>query len=369
MGISMSKKTAKNQVSRSTVRRLMLRRGKNTIISRQELIRHSKLNPRTVDSYMAELEEWGIVNRETVSNGPGRPETYYRPTNVPVLFLGVHIYSREIWVMAVDIDLRPYFMDKLPINLDDHNSTWHVNQFLELINRPLSRFSSYRLLGIGMSYHHYRCGLKTKKLFQELGKALTQRYPAPINYMETADVMLLSYCRASLFLNQQQMNLALINPSDNAYLGLRLGGRSKLFAQRTNSQQKKMLEGILTHDTIVNRFRELTGNKDIREIHEYREAVFRGDPAARQLSREEAECLAAAIIRLQKHYKLDVIYLTNIISETHCRVQEIIRKTPGLGNFQVLRLREFSIIHYLTGACEVALDVSCGFFVNELTGN
>ena len=369
MGISMSKETAKNQVSRSIVRRLILGRGRNAMISRQELIRYSKLNPRTVDSYVAELEERGIISRETVSSGPGRPETYYRSANVPVLFLGVHVYSREAWVMATDIDQHPYFMDKLPVNLDDHNSAWHINRFMAMLDRLLSQFPSYRLLGIGMSYHHYRGGLKTKKLFQELGKALTQRYPAPTNLMEAADVMLLSYCRVFLFPHQQHLNLALLNPSDNAYLGLRLGGRSKLFAQRTNSQQKKMLEGILTHDTIVNRFRELTGNKDIREIHEYREAVFRGDPAARQLSREEAECLAAAIIRLQKHYKLDVIYLTNIISETHCRVQEIIRKTPGLGNFQVLRLREFSIIHYLTGACEVALDVSCGFFVNELTGN
>ncbi len=358
----MIKAQKKNQINRSLIRRLILGGKEDNRISRQELIRLAKLNPRTVDSYTDELEKLGIITCQNVVNGQGRPEKYYLSTNEGIMFLGVYQWKTMLYFMISDVGINPMYLERFELDMGNDVSG-QLEAICEAVKKALDSNKTYRLAGLGMVFHPYETTVQEKIFFQSLARRLEQQYQVPIRKLDACNAMLLSVFRSHSMLhaeyNGRALNLGLINPSDRIYLGLMLNGMPQEYRERINSVDKQLLEGIFTHREIAAQF----DGSSIKTAYDYRLAVYTDDKAAQEVSVLEAVKLSAGIKRLKQHYSLDKIFLINVTPNTMKNLLKLTAEDPELSGFPIESLKEFSPTDYLKSSCDLAVQMIYGNFL------
>ncbi len=355
----MNEKVAKNQFNRIWVRRLIYRNHGG--ISRQELIRQTGLNPRTVDTYTASLENSGAITRKTLLSGQKQLGVWYYPNSNNVAFLGIHHTSYGINCMLLDINSGP-----LCLRCFKSGELGDVETFTGKLQEMLAEFSRFRLMGIGMISRYYHQKLNDRAFFNRLSQHLPEALHAPVLALDSNTALLYSiYLTLNIlhpiYNHGRSINLGLICPSDRVHFGLMIDGEPTPFQERVPAAQKESLRGVMTHEAILKELHKLNGNT-ISSIEEYREAVFIGDPRALEISELEAVQLAAAAVRLKNAYRLDKIFLIHVVPKTVQRVTKLLEH-EGIG---VEPAGGFSLQQEFAFNYRLAIKAAFGGSISEL---
>ncbi len=335
----MVKKTAKNQLNRSLLRRIIFR-AKDRPVSRQELIQDSGLNPRTVDTYTREMEEKGLIVREAPPEDMKPHGIVFRSNSESIIFLGIHMSHMMFTCVITDINNQPLTLESMPVSESDND----FQPFFDKIISTVESFPTMKLLGVGMVFHPYMQLQERRNSFYELSNKLKRCFSVPLSLLDTPNAGLyeLYHSRNLLhtaFNKEKDCNIGMLHLSDRIYPALIINGEPMLFPLRTSPRMKKLLDGVLTHDMILGKL-NLAILPPYNSIQLYREAVYQGNPAACKISLEEAARLAVAIRLLKEEFELDVFFLSNVIPHTFDAVKEILAGKKDMENFIIEPIRE-----------------------------
>lgn len=352
----MVKKTAKNQLNRGLLRRIILRT--NRPVSRQELIQATGLNPRTVDSYTKELENKGLIVRCSPPEDMRPHGIIFRANSQAVVFLGIYMSHTIFSYVITDIDYTPLKMESIPVSKSKNT----IPVFFDKLINAVESFSTKKLLGIGMVFHPYLQSQQNRIFFHDLSVRLRERYSVPLIVLDSPNSWLYELYHTSNLLHaafnkNKDFNIGLLHLSDRVYPALIIGGEPMRFSLRSNSKIKKLLDGVFCHSMIVEKL-NLPILPTNNPIHAYRESVYLADPAACKVSLEEAERLALVIRRLKSEFNLDHFFLTNIIPHTFEALRKSLAKETDTSGFVVEPLLEPKCLKNLSISSMLAINNS-----------
>lgn len=291
-------------------------------ISRREVAQILNIDQRTVASYAQALEEMQIISREDLSKSKGRPMVYYRPLVDKLAYLGVYVY-KDLYLSLGNVDR--YQTDFGKVIFDDNNLD--MERSLAEINKMMERNPGLNLIGIGMVIHCYRISPARKKFFLELGRRLKEQFPIDICQCNMASASLLAYAMRHDFhpyrSRENSYRLGMIDPSDSIILGLYINDMPYPYTANGNKQFAAIKKGVMNHRMILDAYRELTG-KSLDVIMYYRLLLSNDDPAAMEIMKREARQLAGAVIRFQKQYQLEKVFISHIHLKTLDEIKRLL---------------------------------------------
>ncbi len=323
----MVKMPEKEYTKRSILRLILDRR----YISRQDVAQILNIDQRTVASYTDALEQMRLIAREDVAESKGRPRVYYRPTIGKLIYLGIYLY-KDLYISVNNVD--KYQIDFAKVDFAGRD--FDVEAALEAIEKLIARHQELNLAGIGMVINTYHPTPIRKRFFFELGKRLKEQFQVDLNQCNTSSANLLAYAIRHDFhpyhLRVNSFRLGLIDPSDTVILGLYIDEMPYPYTPNGSKQFAAIQKGVMTHRMILDAYRELAGTT-LDGMSRYRLLLSDDDPAAVEVMKREAKQLAGAVLRFQKQYQLEKIFLSHVHLKT---LDEVRRLTGGVVPLEIM---------------------------------
>lgn len=339
----------KNQLKKFLLRSKIFTNG---FISRQELARQLNFDLRTVGTYAAELERFGMIGIERIANGKGRPEIYYRAKAETVLLLGIYCANEILYCLLYDINLHPEAMLKLPLD-----ETAAVDDAVAQIRKFASGYPGRHVVGTGLVLNDYDAHPDTKRRFLQLGAEITGSICPNTRICGIQSAWLLAHFMRGRYAQSERShcNMALLDPSDKLYLGLFINHVPARLMLNSKSEYQKLLGGVITRPALLARYEELSGKvlqpESNAKVLNYLQLLKEKDPVAVRLSHEYAETLAAAVLRLKKHYKLQHCFIGSTDAETMLAVKQLLAAECRSGEFSVSGTKHLSPDCNAAAAC------------------